>query len=302
MQGFWQSFGEARDKARKNHYKCLFPGCGRNAINSHLIQQHPYLESIAENGKLYQIKDNEVNPQSGDFSDSKEQLLSIRQVLSMPLFCSQHDNDLFKPIESGSPDLSSKETCLLFSLRGLASQRFLESKRLVFYKTTGYDGDLFDEQREYSEFIIKRFDCTLSLLLNDIQNRSFDNYAFEVIDLPYAPVCGSDVFVDDDGMAWSYYDGNKEVKPLDTLYMTLLPFAKENELKLIIVYHKQYVVKQQKWFFEHAMKKKDAKTVLQTIYRMKNWCCSPSLFEGTNFATLYETNRVTIIMGDGKSD
>ncbi len=297
MEDFWKSFGDARDKARKNHYKCLYPGCGRNAINSHLVQQHPFLDSIAENGNLYQIKDNEINPQSGDFSDSKEQLLSIRQVLSMPLFCSQHDNDLFKPIESVSPDLNSIETCLLFSLRGLASQRYLESKRLVFYQTTGYDGDLFDEQRDYSEFIIKRFDRTLSLLLNDIQKQSFEDYVFEVVDLPYVPVCGSDAFVDDDGMAWSYYNGNKEVKPIDTLYMTLLPFAEEKKLKLVIGYHKRYVVKKQILFFEQVLKKKNANMLLQTIFRMKNWCCSPSLFEGTDFATIYEIKRAEIILG-----
>lgn len=296
MQAFWQTFGEARDKARKNHYKCLFPGCGRNAINSHLVQQHPFLESIAENGKLYQIKDNEINPLSGDFSDSKEQSLSIRQVLSMPLFCSQHDNDLFKPIESGSPDLNSMETYLLCSLRGLASQRFLESKRLFFYQNTGYNGDLYDEQREYSEFIIKRFDCTLSQLLIDIKKRSYEDYVFEVVDLPYAPICGSDVFVDDDGMAWSFYNGNKDVKPLDTLYMTLLPFAEVKKLKLIIGYHKRYVVKQQILFFEQVLKKRNVNILLQTIFRMKNWCCSPSLFEGTNFATIYEIKRAEIIL------
>ena len=76
MEEFFNSLGNARNKARKFHYKCLFPNCSRNAINSHLIQQHPYLESIAEDGYLYQIKDNEIDPRSGDSSDSKEQILS----------------------------------------------------------------------------------------------------------------------------------------------------------------------------------------------------------------------------------
>lgn len=300
MNEFWSSFGQARDKARRSHYKCLCPGCEKNAINSHLVQQHPFLESIAEDGKLYQIKDNEVNPLSGDFSDSKELTLSIRQVLSMPLFCSQHDNDLFKSIESGFVDLANPATPLLFSLRGLAGQRFLESKRQVFYQTTGYEGELFDLQREYSEFVIKGFDCTLSMLLNDLQNQTYQEYIFEVVDLPYLPVCGSDVLTDDDGMANAYYNGDKNIRPLDILYMTLLPFAEKKKLKLIMGYHKKYVVESQRRFFEKVLKEKDLQTVLQVIYRMKNWCCSPSLFEGTDFATLYEVNRAEIILGEGE--
>lgn len=297
MNEFWSSFGQARDKARRSHYKCLCPGCEKNAINSHLIQQHPFLESISEDGKLYQIKDNDINPLSGDFSDSKEQTLSIRQVLSMPLFCSQHDNDLFKSIESGFVDLAKLETFLLFSLRGLAGQRFLESKRQVFYQTTGFECELFDLQREYSDYVINRFDKTLELLLQDIQNQSFDDYQFCVIDLPYMPICGSDVVTDDDGMAVAYYEGDKKEGPLDILYLTLLPFAEKKELKLIVGYHKKHVVEMQKSFFKQVIEKHDAHITLQTIYRMKNWCCSPSLFAGTDFATIYEINRAEIILG-----
>ena len=246
MQGFWQSFGEARDKARKNHYKCLFPGCGRNAINSHLIQQHPYLESIAENGKLYQIKDNEVNPQSGDFSDSKENLLPVKQALILPLFCSEHDNALFKDIEYGDIDFKSANTFLLFSYRGLAGQRFLEEKRQMFYQNTGFDGWAFDLQRDYSKHVIERFDCTLNQILQDIQNQSYSEYEFCAIDFPYMPFCGSDAIVDEDEMAYSYDGGNREIRPINTLFVTLLPMAERNILKVIIGYHKDYVGAKQK--------------------------------------------------------
>ena len=86
MKEFLKTLGDAKTKARKYKYQCLCPGCQMKSINSHLVQQHPYLESIAENGKLYQII----------------------------------DNDLFKSIESGSMDLNSVKTFLLFSFRGEA--------------------------------------------------------------------------------------------------------------------------------------------------------------------------------------
>lgn len=86
MDEFLNRFGHARDKARRFHYKCLCPGCKKNAINSHLVQQHTFLESVAEEGKVYQIKDNEIDPSSGDFSDSRDPLrasgISVRESAS----------------------------------------------------------------------------------------------------------------------------------------------------------------------------------------------------------------------------
>ena len=54
MGDFWGSFGKARDRARKNHYKCLYPGCSKITCDCHLVQQHPFVASIAEDGRVYQ--------------------------------------------------------------------------------------------------------------------------------------------------------------------------------------------------------------------------------------------------------
>lgn len=299
MEELFNSLGKSRDKARRNHYKCLCPGCNKNAINSHLIQQHPYLDSIAENGFLYQIKDNEINPRSGDFSDSKEQVLSLGQVLSMPLFCSEHDNLLFKPIESGAIGFDSAQTFMLFGFRGLASQRYLEEKRQVLYQNTGFEGELFDVQRSYSKYVIERFDCTLQMIFDDICNRTTEAYAFDILDLPYMSICGSDVIVDEDEMADSYYSGNHHVGPINTLYLTLLPLKDKKVLKLIVGYHKQYVGTRQVRFYHQVCQNRSMNTVFDLVFHMKNWCCSPSLFKGTEFATIYEMNRIKIVMENG---
>lgn len=299
MEEFFNSLGIARNRARKFHYKCLCPNCGRNAINSHLIQQHPYLESIAEDGYLYQIKDNEIDPRSGDFSDSREQILSIRQVLSMPLFCSEHDNGLFKSIESGDIDFKSANTFLLFSLRGIASQRYLEEKRQVHYQNTGFEGEPFDVQREYSKYVIDRFDCTLNMLMRDIAEKSYGEYEFNAVDLPWLPVCGSDAVVDENEMMESYNSDNLQMRTMNTLYITLLPLKEERVLKLIIGYHKGFVSKRQEQLYQYVCSNPKAESIFQCIFRMKNWCGSPSYFNGTGFADFYEVERVEIVMEHG---
>lgn len=299
MKEFLNRFGNARDKARRFHYKCQCPGCDKNAINSHLVQQHPFLESIAEEGKVYQIKDNEIDPRSGDFCDIREQTLSIRQVLSMPLFCSEHDNNLFKPIEYGEIDFDSARAFLLFSLRALASQRYLEEKRQVLYQNTGFEGEPFVVQREYSKHILDRFDSTIGLLYGDVKSLLYDDYVFQTVEMPYMPVCGSDAIVDENEMVKAYGGGTVEVKPLNVLYITLLPIKSEQVVRVIIGYNKRYVGQRQKQFYLQVGKDNSRKMLLELIFRMKNWCSSPSLFEGMGFANIYEVKRMKIVMEDG---
>lgn len=299
MDELLNSLGEARNAARKHHYKCLCPGCTKNSINSHLVQQHPFLESIAESGYLYQILDNEIDPRSGDTNDLKERQLSIRNALSFPLFCAEHDNNLFKPIETGQLVVSSVDTFLRFGLRALASQRFLEAKRQVLYQNTGFDGWPFDLQRDYSKHIIDRFDYTISVLLKDINAQSFNDYVHDVIELPFQPICGSDAVVDEDEMAYSYEGGDREVRPLSVLFLTLLPYPESKRLKLLIGYNKKYVGPKQKAFFERVCQQRETTQVMDLICRMKNWCCSSSMIAQDNFLTLYEIAHNRIIREGG---
>lgn len=299
MKEFLKTLGDAKTKARKYKYQCLCPGCQKKSINSHLVQQHPYLESIAENGKLYQIIDNDKHPLSYDFNDYKEVVRPIPNTLSMPLFCALHDNDLFKSIESGSMDLNSVKTFLLFSFRAIASQRYLEERRNIQYQNTGFEGEPFNLQAAYSSHTIGRFDSTLKLLYDDLLSGCFDDYVFKVVTLPYIPICGSDVVVDEDEMSNSYCNGIRTIRPLNSLYMTLLPSVTKDSLHVLIGYNIKYVSEKQKNFFKRGLTDITYGTVLELIYRMKNWCSAPSLFEGTNFAEEYSCRRIEIVMQEG---
>ena len=299
MNEILKSLGNAKDKARKHTYRCLCPGCQNKSINSHLVQQHPYLESIAEEGLLYQIIDEETHPLTAGFNDYKEVLRSTPRTLSMPLFCSHHDNELFKSIESGSLDLKSVNTFLLFSFRALASQRYLEEKRNILYQNTGFDGKPFKFQTAYSSHIIARFDSTLKLLYDDIFSGHLEEYVFKVATLPYIPVCGSDVAVDDDEMSYSYCNGNRTIRPLDGLYMTLLPSVTKDFLHAILGYHSKHVSEGQMIFFNRVLDESTNKTAYELLYRMKNWCAAPSLFKNSGFAEDYSCRRVEIVLGQG---
>ena len=299
MNEILKSLGNAKDKARKHTYRCLCPGCQNKSINSHLVQQHPYLESIAEEGLLYQIIDEETHPLTAGFNDYKEVLRSIPKTLSMPLFCAHHDNELFKSIESGSLDLKSVSTFILFSFRALASQRYLEERRNVQYRNTCFEGETFYVQKEYSSHIIARFDSSLELLYNDIMSNRFDDYVFKAVTLPYIPVCGSDVAVNEDEMCNSYNNGDRTIRPIDCLYFSLLPSVNKECLYALVGYHSKHVSARQMDFFNSLVDDTTYDTILELIYRMKNWCAAPSLFTDTEFAEEHYCRRLEIVMLDG---
>ena len=173
----------------------------------------------------------------------------------------------------------------------------------MHYQNTGFEGESFDVQREFSKYVIDRFDCTLDILMNDIAEKSYGEYVFNAIDLPWLPVCGSDAVVDEDEIVESYYNGNYngnlQIRAINTLYMTLLPLKQKQALKLIIGYHKGYVNKRQKQFYQRACSNPKAESILQCIFRMKNWCGSPSYFKGNGFAEVYEVKRAEIVMEQG---
>lgn len=95
--------------------------CEQMAINSHLLQRHGILDNIIENGHVYEIKRKDFFKwdQNGPVEFKR---IGLNQALSLPLFCSKHDNELFRPIEQHIPDCSDYNTQLLFSYRAICAE------------------------------------------------------------------------------------------------------------------------------------------------------------------------------------
>ena len=83
-------------KYAKNYpYSCCCPGCGKTAIKSHLLQQHPVLSSICdEKHCVLQMVDNRKDPRSGDRDLYQRHNVGISEALQYKLFCKEHDNGL----------------------------------------------------------------------------------------------------------------------------------------------------------------------------------------------------------------
>ena len=99
MNSFANNLTKARAFADHFKYKCSCPGCNNPAIKSHLFQRHPLLKDICdEKGCVLQFEDNWEDARSGRWDLYKERKRGLQDAMQFPLFCKEHDNDLFQDL------------------------------------------------------------------------------------------------------------------------------------------------------------------------------------------------------------
>ena len=90
----------------QNNNRCLYPGCSKEPIGSHVIAES-VLEQLADNeGKVltWNVSDNDivVNTLQGHEWDrvyKQPRRVGIRQEVTYPIFCGEHDNGIFAELE-----------------------------------------------------------------------------------------------------------------------------------------------------------------------------------------------------------
>lgn len=117
-------------KARNKSYSCFFPGCRKKAISSHSQSKSSSLKSIQENG-LVVIKDFSAFPKD---PMPKWEEIGLIKVSTFPGFCSIHDDNLFKEVDSIS-DINISSNALAY----LAFRTFAMEMR-----KKEYSADLID--------------------------------------------------------------------------------------------------------------------------------------------------------------
>lgn len=239
LTGIDNSRKKVKKSFRSSEWICNNPECKCKAINSHLVQQHPLLESICdEQNKVMQFCDNDLHPLSGDWDLVKLRLLGITEAMSMPLFCQIHDSLIFKEVETQSVNYSSTRIQLLLSYRALCGQRFLEQKRNMLYteeETVGvpFNGSVFKDVKEVSDYFIDRISSNINKLWNDIESARYEDYIFDVFHIINYGICVSDCNISSSDLEepiseTSCFDA------LKVLYVHILPMPFSDKAVLIV--------------------------------------------------------------------
>lgn len=103
----------------KKHYqeiskktrRCLHPNCNSLTINSHTVSRSKNLKRISSNSHVYSIENMIFKIGSDDYISYE--LISTKKASGYPLFCEEHDNNLFKPFERNKLQINQEHSFLL---------------------------------------------------------------------------------------------------------------------------------------------------------------------------------------------
>lgn len=262
--------------------QCAYHNCTCDAINSHLLQKNLWLKRIAEGGKVLQMSDSQMQSLlDGDENGNIYSLLSIKNAMSLPIYCQQHDQKLFKAFEEKELDLNNALHLLKLSYRAFCAVVAQEKRRNIFYDVNPQfnpccSGSVFDEQREYSKYVIDVFEKYLDDLYKNVKAKDTSDYVFKVVHINRLSLCLSDVYVSENVLLDAYE--RKEDNPrLFPIFMHVLPY--DDETVFVFGYDKRQCNDSIMSYVDKWEKSIGTKEVLdEWLVLANNWCVAPSSF------------------------
>ena len=263
----------------KTKWACMCPDCKETAINSHLLQRHGILDAIAEEGHLY-----EVGIQD-HFKWHKEmpmcfKKVGLQQAVSLPLFCSKHDTELFISIEQRAIDFDDYKSQLLFSYRGLCSE--IRKKEFAKIRYACIKGDVVDQAVKGTDRGLKDLEYYKFLYEQEILKPQ-NKFTIYHLSYPLIPLyaIGSVSYDPVDYNNERSVDEILKKKVLDAFLINIIP--RKDSLEILIGYHnnhanadlRKYVDSWKELSFEQLqIKLSDLLT-----RRLDTWGMSPSLYK-----------------------
>lgn len=313
FQQFAEKLDAARRASNKYNYTCCIPDCEIIALrHSHIVSQCVLKKYICNaKHELIQCQIDEVHPMNtvttGELTLETFVTLGIEKAMSMPLFCSIHDNGLFGEYERNSDAIMPKALRfqVLQSMRAICALRHCAERLLVQNHAKAksddfYDANFYEEEKKYCEYQLRRYDANIALLYEAVCKDDFASFEFVCLELDYLNLAICDALVDNVDLEKHCYDDSC-AKPLKVLYIHLLP--KGNHSYLALLYDKRYVADSQKVLLKKWADGLNEKTDIRTIYDIichcsNNWCISPDCDEKIidGLSRNYSIHRMETIM------
>ncbi len=268
MQGIIQDkkiFHTCFEKMKKHAWTCMAPNCTEKSINSHVLQKNGILSQIAFNQHIIEVKPLSIW-EMDELSVFKYQEIGVNDGFSFPGFCSFHDSEIFKDIESNTVDLDSYRTQCLFSYRGLCQEIKRKEQVELFLN------DLLGIREKFSVIdvgqIFEDYKYGLSL---GIRNLTF----FKNLEVCTSAPINIQEPNEKAPESMEEYDNlyNVQNKKLPTTFVNIFPTATDSIW--IVGEHKEY-----RSSYTSRLINTDYEEALSELFilRMEYWCMSHSFF------------------------
>ena len=262
--------------------QCAYHNCTCDAINSHLLQKNRWLKRIAEDGKVLQMSDSQMQPLlDGDENGNIYSLLSIKNAMSLPIYCEWHDQKLFKEFEVKELDLDNNLHFLKLSYRAFCASIAQEKHRNLFYDinpriNTFCTGPIFQEQRAYSTYVIEVLEQYRDDLYQHVKARDTSDYVFKVLRMSRLRLCLSDVYVSEN-IILDAYERKEDNPRLFPIFMHVLPY--DNETVFIFGYDKRQCNDSIMSYVDRWSLSIGAKELFEEwLVLANNWSVAPAFF------------------------
>lgn len=267
-------------------WDCLSNGCTKKSINSHLIQQRGILNTLTDNGHLYELKSVDVFKMKYDEAPFEFKKIGIRNAISYPLFCNECDTKIFKDIETEPIDFTKYRSNILLSYRALCAELRKKQRTIEIY-TRMHNSNILqnqfnDEQKEDNESLLKGTELGIKdlkkykLILESEITNGTNTFTFKVLKYNLIKIYGSAIFT-------PIYPTTKadQEEPFNTIFIHILPY--NNALYIIIGYHNSF---KDTWIIDYVkswenLTKEKLEIKLTDLFtvHIESWGLSPSLFE-----------------------
>ena len=121
------------ENVKKSISRCFWPlsTCNNPAIQAHSIQNARVLDLLAKDQHVYMIKGRlELHSPQDSLQDSLLKIefkkISRYKATTFTGLCSQHDNELFQPIDKNDFDKQSEEHCFLLAYRSVLRELYVK--------------------------------------------------------------------------------------------------------------------------------------------------------------------------------
>jgi len=271
---------------KSKKWNCIEPNCKEQAINSHMLQRNGILNILAVNNHLIEIA------QEDYFKWEKNSPLKFkrkglnRDAFSLKLFCKDHDNSIFKTLETEPIDFKCYENQLLLTYRSVCAEKRKKEINLEFLERALKSEILYPriDMRPMESFVtgnnegIKDLDFYQSDLISDIKNKT-KVFHFEIFEYDLIEVYSTTNF-----SPYETLNTPIEERPLKLIFIHTIPYKRK--LHIIVGYNKKYF----KPYFNEYIKSWEGLSFIELqenltnlfATKTENWGMSISLYESLN--------------------
>ena len=277
--------GNIRKHVYNGKWVCICNECSEKAINSHLLMRNGILNYVVEDGHLYELRSDAIEAFKPDKMPISLKKVGINQAISLPLFCNNHDTELFAEIEREEVNYANYRHLALYCYRALLAEirkkeielEILrrESKSAVLYTYYGYDGIRnieiqYENMKKGIQELNYYCDCLKSDIDNDTESFVFFSRGLDIKGV-YASSTSS-LFTTEQDM--------ESDKILNTFFFHLIPT--ESATQLIIGYHKEHYNDSllnyvKRW--QEVLNEEIGIMLTALFTQIETWGMSPSLYE-----------------------